>query len=287
MKQKLRNGKLITTGNRQNRVLSFLYGTKTGRILLKPMTLPLPSVMAGAFLSTKASKIFIKPFIKNNNIDMSQFEDRDYKNYNEFFARKIKPDSRTVDFSPSSLISPCDSKLTALRISSGLRFTLKHTLYSVASLLKEDTLAKEYSGGYALIFRLTVDDYHRYCYIDDGFKGENVKIKGKFHTVMPIANDYFPIYKENSREYSILHSTNFGDVVMMEVGAMMVGRIVNHHDCAEVKRGEEKGYFQFGGSTIVLLFKENTIEPDSDILENSLNGIETVVKYGEKIGVKI
>ncbi len=182
------------------------------------------------------------------------------------------------------MIAPCDSKLTALKISPESRFSLKHTEYTLESLLRSEQLARKYSGGYALIFRLTVDDYHRYCYVADGKKDENVCIPGVLHTVNPVANDHYPIYKENSREYSILHSDNFGDILMMEVGALLVGKIVNHHRCANVSRGEEKGYFQFGGSTVVLLLERDAVQIDEDILENSDMHIETIVRMGEKIG---
>ena len=163
--------------------------------------------------------------------------------------------------------------------------TLKLTDYTVESLLRDEKLAAVYEGGQVLIFRLAVDDYHRYCYMADGEKEENVRIQGVFHTVNPIANDYFPIYKENTREYTVLHTKEFGDMVVMEVGALMVGKIVNHHGKAQVQRGQEKGYFQFGGSTIVVLLKKGAAILDPDILENSAEGIETVVRFGEKIGV--
>ena len=284
MKQRFRNGTTIEADNGQDRLLKTLYGSTLGRILLKPLVTPVVSKIAGAFLSTKCSCVLIKSFIRNNNIDMSQFEDVKYNCYNEFFSRKIREGARSVDMNPTHFISPADSKLTVLPISENRRFMLKHTEYSVGSLLQNKELARKYEGGYAFIFRLTVDDYHRYGYVDDGTKERNIHIPGKFHTVNPIANDYFPIYKENTREYSILHSKHFGDIVMMEVGALLVGKIVNLHEKAEVTRGQEKGYFQFGGSTVVLLTKANTVNVDEDILENSKEGIETVVKYGEKIG---
>ena len=286
MKQRFRNGITIEEDNGQDRLLKALYGSTLGRILLKPLVTPVVSKVAGAFLSTKCSCVLIKPFIRSNNIDMSQFEDVEYKSYNEFFSRKIRKGARTIDMDSNHFISPADSKLTVLPITNDTRFTLKHTEYSVSSLLNNKELAREYQGGYAFIFRLTVDDYHRYGYVDDGVKENNIHIPGKFHTVNPIANDYFPIYKENTREYSILHSQNFGDIVMMEVGALLVGKIVNLHEEAEVKKGQEKGYFQFGGSTVVLLTKANAVKVDQDILENSKEGIETIVKYGEKIGMK-
>jgi len=284
MKRRLRNGKLIKEKNGQDRVLEILYGTAAGRLLLKPLTLPVVSKVAGAFLSTSLSCVLIEPFIRKNSIDMTQYEPVKYKSYNDFFTRKIKAKLRLVDAEPTHFISPCDSKLTVLPITQDSRFTLKYTTYTVASLLKNEKLAKEYVGGYAMIFRLTVDDYHRYCYVADGIKEDNVFIPGVLHTVNPLANDYFPIYKENSREYSILHTKEFGDIVMMEVGALLVGKIVNHHGKYRVLRGQEKGYFEFGGSTVVLLVKKDTVQMDADILENSVQNIETVVKFGEKIG---
>lgn len=284
MKQKRRDGTLISADSSQDRLLAFLYGSALGRALIKPLTAPWISRAAGRLLSTKASCALIGPFIKSNAIDMSLFEAVSYGSYNEFFARKIRPEVRPLDRDPHHLISPCDSKLTVLPITPDAQFILKHTPYTVASLLRDEQLAKTYAGGWALIFRLTVDDYHRYCYPADAKKGEFVHIPGALHTVNPIANDYFPIYKENTREYCTLHTGAFGDLIMMEVGALLVGKIVNHPAGPEVSRGEEKGYFQFGGSTVVLLIKANQAVIDPDILANSCEGIETVVKYGERIG---
>lgn len=287
MKQRLRDGSTIEFKGKQDRMLEKLYGNIFGRLLLKVLTRPFISKVAGVFLSSRFSCMLIKPFIEKNNIDMSLYEETNYKSYNDFFCRKIKTQVRPVDFTPKSLISPCDSKLTVFKITDATRFVIKQTEYSVASLLQNEALAQEYKNGYALIFRLSVDDYHRYCYIDDAEKEKTVTIHGKLHTVNPIANDYFPIYKENTRTYSVLHSKNFEDVIMMEVGALLVGKIVNHHNNTEpVQRGQEKGYFEFGGSTVVVLLKENTVVIDEDILKNSEEDYETVVKFGEKIGAK-
>lgn len=285
MKLKYRDGRLTETEDSQERMLAVLYGTVWGRMLLKPMTAPCLSRLAGRLLSSKASCLLIKPFVRKTGIDMTQFEKTEYSSYNDFFARKIRPDARPIDQTPDHLISPCDSRLTVLKITPKASFMLKQTRYSTVSLLRNKRIAAEYAGGYALIFRLCVDDYHRYCYVADGKKTRNIRIPGVLHTVNPIANDHYPIYKENAREYSILRTAEFGDILMMEVGALLVGKIVNHHEKAFVKRGQEKGYFQFGGSTVVLLFQADTIRIDEDIMENSRQGIETRVRYGEKIGI--
>ena len=166
-----------------------------------------------------------------------------------------------------------------------LRRAIKDTLYTLERLLKNKKLAERYLGGYAVILRLTVDDYHHYCYVADGEKSPDVKIPGVFHTVNPAANDVCQIYHENTREYCLLKTEQFGTIAMMEVGAMMVGKITNLKPGAcEVKKGEEKGYFEFGGSTIVLLLQHGKVRLDSDLIENSENGYETIVRMGERIG---
>ena len=123
-----------------------------------------------------------------------------------------------------------------------------------------------------------MDDYHRYIYIDDGFESRRVHIPGELHTVNPVANDVYPIYKENTREYALLKTVNFGTVLMMEVGALMVGRIENVPLRGRVKRGKEKGNFAFGGSTVILMTQKERVLPDPDIFMNSEKGIETRVK---------
>lgn len=284
---KNRNGELIVTNEKQNKLLKGLYGSAGGRAMLKLLTAPVLSKAAGAFMDSPLSKPLIKPFIRRGGIDMSQFENRKFRSYNDFFTRRIRPGKRPVDMTPEHLISPCDSKLTVYRIDGRRTFRIKGSRYRVSDLLNNKFMAKRYSGGLCLIFRLEVDDYHRYCYIDGGIKTGNTYISGELHTVNPIALEKYNIYKRNCREYTTLHTNNFGDVVQVEVGAMMVGRICNNHHEARIYRGMEKGRFEFGGSTIVLLLEKGAAKIDSDILRNSSEGIETVVKFGEKIGTAV
>lgn len=286
MKYVDRLGNISGNDSVQDKFLKALYANIVGRFLVKILINPSVSKLGGSFLNSKYSKKLIKPFIKSNHIDLSLFEDQDYKSYNEFFIRKIKKNQRKIDLNYDTFISPCDSKLSVYEIKEDSHFYIKNTLYNTNSLLREKKLANNYKGGYAFIFRLTVDDYHRYCYVDNGFKTDNRKIKGVLHTVNPIANDIVPIYKENSREYSVLKSENFGNILMMEVGALMVGKIVNYHQSRYVNKGQEKGRFEFGGSTVILLVEKDKVIIDQDILNNSLEGFETKVMMGEKIGVK-
>ena len=282
-----RNGEIVVTNEKQNILLKKLYGTVCGRVILKALTAPAVSKAAGAFMDSRLSVPLIKRFIKSSGIDTSQYVMKKFRSYNEFFTRRVKRGMRPIDRMPSHFISPCDSKLTVYKIGKSSVFRIKGSRYRVSDLIQNDFLAQRYEGGYCMIFRLEVDDYHRYCYIDSGTKTENTFINGELHTVNPIALEHYNIYKRNCREYTVLHTENFGDVVQVEVGAMMVGRIVNRHGAAEVVRGEEKGKFEFGGSTIVLLVQEDMIRIDDDILRNSAENIETVVKYGEKVAASV
>ena len=164
------------------------------------------------------------------------------------------------------------------------RLHIKQTEYTIEELLRNPSLGKRYQGGYVWVLRLCVQDYHRYIYPDNAAESGRIRIPGILHTVNPVANDAYPIYKENSREYSLLKTENFRTVLMMEVGALFVGRIENRPRKVSVKRGDEKGNFAFGGSTIVLITEKNAVKPDEDILNNSREGIETRVFMGEKIG---
>lgn len=286
MQYKDREGNLIGEDNGQDRFLQKLYGSKGGRSVLQFLVRPGVSKAGGWLLNRSISRVAIKPFIRANGISPEEYEQRKFRSYNDFFTRKVKAEARPVDMEPNHLISPCDSKLTAYAIDENAVFRIKNTDYTMESLTRSQKLANKYKGGTLLLFRLTVDDYHRYCYVDRGQKSKNHLIPGVFHTVNPAAGEYSPVYKENTRAVSFLRSENFGTVMMMEVGALLVGRIVNHHEEKTVNRGEEKGYFEFGGSTVILCLKKGRVVLDEDILENSKRGIETRVYYGEKIGRK-
>lgn len=284
MKYADRNGNRWIEESGQDRLLARLYGCMAGRALVKALTHPVFSRLGGALLSTRLSALAVKPAVRKGAIDLSQCEKQRFCSYNDFFTRRLKPGARPAALEPEAFISPCDGYLSVWPISKGRRFSIKHTSYSVESLLRNKRLAERFSEGYALVFRLTVDNYHRYCYVDDGAKTSNVRIPGVLHTVNPIANDMYPIYKENAREYSLLHSCRFGDILMMEVGALMVGKIVNYHGAGNVKKGQEKGRFEFGGSTVVLLVQQGRVSIDRDLIINTKYGYETEVKMGERIG---
>ncbi len=255
-----------------------------GRLLLKAAASPLVSKASACALSSRFSASFAQSYADKYGIDMFDFEKSSYDSFNDFFTRKIKPGRRFIQPGEDILVSPCDGKATAYEISKTDIFVIKNSVYSVASLLRDKKLSERFAGGYAVILRLTPDDYHRYIYPAGGFKSHNRRISGALNSVRPITNEFVPVYKENSREYCMLRTKCFGDIIQMEIGAALVGKINNYErGCAAVIKGAEKGRFEFGGSTVILLLQSEYAEVCGDLLENTRLGYETKVKLGEII----
>ncbi len=265
-------------------IMSFFYNTSLGRVLLKPLISPAVSKLFAALLRTKFSMRFADRFAHSNNIDLDEYDLSGIDNFNDFFCRPIKKGMRPVDADPDALISPCDGLLSSYDIKDGLVVPVKQSRFDIASLLRSKKLAARFEGGKCLVFRLCVNNYHRYCYFDGGKKSKNRYIPGVLHTVRPVALREVPVFIENSREYTIIKTDNFGLAVQMEVGAILIGKIVNYDQEAIVKRGAEKGRFEYGGSTIIVLLEKDKAE----LLPEFINEPEEVeVMYGQRIGTRM
>lgn len=272
--------------NKESKALQFLYHTPAGRMLLAPLCSPALSRMCGVFLDSPVSLGLVKGFAEKNNINLADYECENLHSFNEFFTRRIKDGKRPVHPDRSALIAPCDGLLSAYRIREDRVIPVKQSRYTISDLLGGDPIAARYQNGVCLVFRLCVHHYHRYAYIDSGVKGENHFIPGVLHTVRPIALAQCPVFTQNSREYTVIESENFGKVVQMEVGAMLVGKIRNHHGAGTVARGTEKGMFLYGGSTVILLLEPGRVRLPKKLFEATERGIETPVRLGQKIGCR-
>ena len=259
---------------KENKALSFMYNTIIGRFVLKIATTKLIANIYSKYMNSKLSKWKIKSFIRKNGINIEEYKKKDYTSFNDFFIREIKPDKRKIE---KDFIAVCDSKLTVYKIDENFKFSIKNSSYTIEELIGEN---KKYK--YALIFRLCVDDYHHYVFPDSGEVIKTKYINGILHTVQPIAQKKYKVFHENSRYITFLNCDNLGDVCYIEVGALMIGKIVNNNK-KSFKKGEEKGHFEFGGSTVIMLINED-INLNEKIIENSKNEIETIVKMGQSIG---
>lgn len=265
--------------------LRFLYGTAPGRVLLRLLTVPCFSRFSGKFLDSSLSRVLISPFIRKNSIRLCEYVPCRYRSFNDFFIREIRKELRPIDSEPNHLISPCDGLLSVYPVTDSIVIPVKHSSYSLSRLLDDPELAEEFQEGICLVFRLCVHHYHRYCYVDSGSKGKNIHIPGRLHTVRPIAQEAVPVFTENAREYTVINSPVFGKVIQMEVGALFVGKIRNYLEAAAVRRGDEKGCFLYGGSTVIVLLKKGAVQLPEWACSAAAHGCEIPVKMGEMIGI--
>ncbi len=271
--------------------MDFMYSTKSG-ILLTELVLKKPffSKFYGNLLKKPASKKKIESFIKKNKIDTSEIASpiSTFESFNEFFIRKLKPEARPVAIGPDIFISPADARLLVYKLNENTVIPVKGKKFTVPELVGDNVLSEKYQNGLCMVFRLAPVDYHRFCFVDDGYQSPVKPIGKFFHSVNPIALESdLPVFQENYREYCELKTKNFGEILDIDVGALGVSKIIQHFPKGtDFKKGDEKGYFEFGGSTTILILKSGIVNIDEDIVEYSAKGIETRVKYGSAIGKK-
>lgn len=270
--------------SKDQKTLRFLYHSLPGRLLLRPLVSRPLSRAAGRFLDSPLSKPLIGPFVKSAGIDLGDYLPETYRCFNDCFTRRIRPELRPLPADEASLMAPCDGRLTVYPITGGSVYPIKESRYTIPALLGSEKLARPFRGGLCLVFRLCVEDYHRYCWFDGGRPSASVFLPGKLHTVRPVALETVPVFTENCREITFLRSDHFGLAAQVEVGALLVGKIRNEPKGHRVERGMEKGRFLYGGSTVVLLLQKDAARLRPELLEASARGEETRVRMGEVLG---
>jgi phosphatidylserine decarboxylase len=272
--------------------LKWTYSSPIGMKLLELIIKKkLFSKIYGAFCDSRMSRKKISSFVNELNIDISFSEKNleQFQSFNDFFTRKLKKEARPIDKSISSLISPGDGRLLAYEhINLNSIVQIKGYNYTLSKLINDENICERFSLGTCLILRLCPTDYHRFHFIDDGICEKTIKINGDYYSVNPIAlNTISELFCKNKREWSLFHSKNFGDILHIEIGATCVGSILQTYTPgSNVQKGDEKGYFKFGGSTTILFFEKDRIKIDDDIIYQTNKGYETKISMGEKIGIK-
>jgi phosphatidylserine decarboxylase len=272
--------KLLYSDHFLSRLLAFL-------ILPLISSFAFPSRLYGALQKAPWSRSKVKWFIDNFNVDSSDFLDSvdSYKSFNDFFIRKLKPSARPL--SSNDAIFPADARyLVFPNIDHSQGFFVKGKKFSLSSLLKDQKLADEFAHGTMVIARLAPVDYHRYHFPCDGLVHTPQLIPGPLYSVNPLAlKKHSEILAENKRMITRIETTHFGTVLYIEVGATYVGTIHQTFTPETFqKKGAEKGYFSFGGSCLILLFKPNTILLDQDLIDASSRSIEVLGKLGQSLG---
>lgn len=272
--------------------MDLFYGTAWGRILTAWLLCRHPlSRLYGTLQQGRLSRRKIAPFVRQYGIDLDEtiMPEGGFASFNDFFTRRLKPEARPLPAEPSALISPADSRLQVFAIEKETRLKIKGTVMTLPQLLDQSDISADYAGGWCMVFRLAPCDYHRFGYVDGGVQGPVQTVKGPLHSVSPLSLRHKPnVHCTNYRQWCYQRSPYLGTLIQVEVGAMMVGSIVQHQpNGGYCRRGMEKGYFQFGGSTVILILEPNRAVIDADIREYSARGIETYVQYGESVGTML
>lgn len=274
--------------------LDLIYKNFLGKKIRFLFTNKLFSALYGSFQDLPLSKTKYENFIKTYDIKMDEFElDRPdaevpYKTFNDFFVRKFKPGKRT--FSESAPIFPAFSEgryLVYQEISDSLSFPIKGVYLNPKVILgQENPWNSFFKGGSLVISRLCPVDYHRFHFPDEGKLVKSYRVEGDLHSVNPIGYKYNQkLYLKNERHVNLLETKNFGKIAFVEVGAICVGKIVQtKKNSFNFKKGEEKGFFLFGGSSILVFIEKGRLFFDKDILENTEAKKETFIKLGSQIG---
>lgn len=273
--------------------LNWTYNNPIGMSLLQIfLKKKIFSSLYGKYCDTRSSSKKIMSFVKDFNIDMKEYESslNQFKSFNDFFVRKVKPEYRPIPNDKNIFISPGDGRISIYEnIDLNKIIQVKGFHYSLKELINDEAISSLYNNGTCIILRLCPTDYHRFHFVDDGVCEDIQKISGDYYSVNPIALSKIPkLYCQNKREWSLFHSKNFGEILFLEVGATCVGSIIQtYNPNKNISKGDEKGYFKFGGSTVILFLQKGRVIIDKDILEQTNLGFETKVLMGEKIGLKL
>ncbi len=251
---------------------------------------PLYDWLVALYQNTLRSARQIEPFIKKHQIDMSEFKPVSYRSFAEFFDREFLPGARPFVTAPNTMAAFAEARYFGwTKIEPGQQFPIKGRSLNAEQVLGSAARAAPFIGGPVILGRLSPVDYHHVHYPDDGTTVENAKLGRSLWTVQWHALQHQPdILLRNERQINILESRHFGRLAFVEVGAMSVGRIAQVHPLDRpFRRGEEKSVFKFGGSAVIVFGEAGRWRPCADILQNTQENIETLVRLGDVIAERL
>jgi phosphatidylserine decarboxylase len=269
--------------------LEYLYRTPTGKLLLHFMLSRRTfSWLYGFSKRSRRSREQIRQFIDTLEVDTSELEKPigAYESLDEFFSRRLKPGARPVDRNPDHLLSPCDGRALAWQSIGGRELVVKNARTTIAALLADPALASEFADPAVLLVRLAAADYHRCHFPADGGASPPRAAGSRLHSVHPIALEAGAPSFANYRMVTRIDSDGFGPLLIVEVGALTVGSIVQTFTPSRVARGQEKSYFRFGGSALLMLALAQRVRFDDDLISATDKGLESRVRVGTRVAVR-
>lgn len=279
----------------KGKAIELLYGKSWLSRLIRPWFLPLLtkwpffSSLYGHLQKHSSSMGKIRPFIQAFGVDKSEFLEpvSHFRSFNDFFIRKLKPEARPIDPDPAVAVIPADGRYYFYQnIETCDGFIVKGEKFDLKTLLGDSGLAQRYQEGSMVMARLCPTDYHRFHFPCDCTPGPTRFINGRLYSVNPLAiKQNIHIFTQNKRTICTLDSKTFGKVLYLEIGATSVGSIQETYSPGKFQtKGAEKGYFEFGGSALILLFAKDAIQFDQDLLAATQEGFEIRCLLGQSMG---
>ncbi|MGN0867996.1 MAG: phosphatidylserine decarboxylase [Akkermansia sp.] len=271
------------------RALRWIYGTTSGqlalRLLLKRACI---SQLMGWLKNRPGSVRGLADFVREYDIDMSEAERPlgDYRSFNDWFTRTLKPGARPV-CSGATVALPADGRHSAWQDASTMSGVfVKGQRFDLPALLGSAELAERYAHGTIVLSRLCPVDYHRFHFPAAGTPEAARRIPGPLASVSPYClRRQLSWLWTNKRELTVLHTPDCGEVLLLAVGATGVGSIFQTYRAGEpVCKGDEQGYFAFGGSTVMSFFEPGRITLAPDLVANTAEGFETYARQGDLLG---
>ena len=272
------------------RFLKWTYANPLGKAALHTLVKRRAfSAWYGRKMSRPSSAGKIAPFIGEYGLDPAEFAAApdSFASFNEFFFRRLKPDARPIDDDPASIVFPADGRHLGFQRAADITSVfVKGQRFDLPGLLGDADLAARFADGPLVLSRLCPVDYHRFHFPAAGKPGEARMLPGPLFSVSPIALRRSLVYLwTNKRAVTLLDAGRLGTVALIEVGATCVGTICQTYKPGQaVEKGSEKGYFAFGGSSIVTLFEPDRVHLAQDLLEQSSRQTELYARIGTLMG---
>jgi len=226
----------------------------------------------GSYMDTTDSVKDIESFIKDskNNIEDYYQGPSGWMTYNQFLARHVKPGKRPVAdrCNDEIIVSPTDSKfLGEWTLNDDSTITVKGDTYDMKDLLADSSYTKKFKSGLFTHLYLSVNDYHRYHTPVSGKVVETKIIPGRTWTneIKKITGkttvDDIGFQFNQTRGYIILKTETIGFVAVVPVGMGFVSSVnITADEGTKLAKGEEFGFFGYGGSDIIMLFEKDAIK---------------------------
>lgn len=277
----LSKNELETLEIQRDAIAEWLFTGTLGKLVNSAISRPIFSSIASLYLKSPWSSKKIESFKYEFGIDDSDFEEANYQSLNDYFIRKFKTHLRPFSRNEWEFSAPAEGYYL---VSIDENLPIKGISTTPKELL--DALPA-FETRQSLVIRLSPKEYHRLHFPLSGMIKSIAPLDGRLYSINPVTLKYdHDLFIKNKRIALELQFDNGVNAYIILIGATYIGSIQLSFKAGDrFTKGDEFGYFEFGGSTAVILL-DTKLNFDEKILSYSEQGIETFAKLGQTIAIK-